>query len=208
MRLFVAISLPSHVREVLAAAQRALAERLVGSDIRWQDLERSHLTLVFLGDVAERDLPACRLAVTTTAERARPFTLRTDGLGAFPAPRRPSVLWLGVAGETGRLERVQAALADRLGGFGDSSPQGPFRPHLTLARVRRLSAAGRRELPELLGPDAEEQEAGRSTARPQSWPSRSWQAESLQLVRSTLKAGGAGHEVLLSAPLTGALGQE
>ena len=190
MRAFVAISVPEEVRERLADAQRQLKETLRSADIRWQDLSRSHLTLRFLGDVAERDLPGCRLAVSETARRVRPFELTTDGFGAFPTVLRPSVLWLGVAGELEQLNRLQGAVSRGVHTLAASSPTESFRPHLTLGRVRSLGGDSRAALAEMMseGP------------RPEA---ASWQVDSVQLMASELRPQGARYTVLLDAPLTG-----
>lgn len=189
MRAFVALSVPEEVRERLASAQRQLKELLRSADIRWQDLSRSHLTLRFLGDVAERDLPGCRLAVTEAARRARPFELTTTGFGAFPTVRRPSVLWLGVAGELDRLKRLQGAVARGVDPLAGSGPNETFRPHLTLGRVISLDGDSRTAFAELLG---------------ESPPAAAtWQVGSVQLLASELRPQGARYTVLLDAPLSG-----
>lgn len=186
MRAFVAIAVPAEVRELLAAAQRQLKETLPSADIRWQELSRSHLTLRFLGDVGERNLPGCRLAVTEAARRARPFQLTTDGFGAFPTVRRPSVLWLGVAGELEQLKRLQAGVSHGLDALA-GSPVESFRPHLTLGRVRSLDRESRAAFAELLSEDPP--------------AATSWQVDSVQLMASELRSQGARYTLLLDAPL-------
>lgn len=186
MRLFVALDVPEETRRVLRNTQDLLREELAGSRLGWQDTARSHLTLKFLGDVAERLLPACEMAVQEAARSVRPFRLTTGSLGVFPSPRRPSVLWLGVAGDVEALSKLQAEVSWRL---ADLSPPGdhPFRPHLTLARVKSLGPGAGARLSELLGQAATH--------------SGSWQVDSLRLMHSRLRSGGAVHEVVTEAEL-------
>lgn len=194
MRLFVSVPLSEEARTAMARAQNLLRTELTGVDLRLQNLEQSHLTLRFLGEVPETALPGCRSAVTAAARSAPPFTLRTARLGVFPGPRRPGVLWLGVGGETEMLEHVHQTLVRRLSPHIPSADESNFRPHLTLCRIQqRLSAVDRQRVIDLLS--AEE-----------PVPFATWQVDSVQLVRSRLLSGGAVHTVVLDEPLTGSPG--
>jgi 2'-5' RNA ligase len=188
MRLFVSLPIPDEIRAILRAAQEALTTALAGSELRLQGLERSHLTLAFLGEVPQSSVAGVRFAVDAAARSSRSFTLATGRYGAFPGPRRPSVLWLGVVGEVDELMRLQDRLVRRLEQQGRRAPENEFRPHLTLARVRRLGPEQRRALAGLL-------------ADTPPVPPASWQVTSLQLMHSRLLPRGASHELLHEAPL-------
>jgi 2'-5' RNA ligase len=190
MRLFVSLPIPEEVRPVLREAQEALTTALAGSELRLQDLERSHLTLAFRGEVPQGAVAGVRFAVDAAARTSHPFTLATGRFGAFPGQRRPSVLWLGVEGDIDELMRLQGALSRRLELPGQPAPENEneFRPHLTLARVRRLGAEQRRALAGLLA----------STA---PVPPATWRVTSLQLMHSRLLPRGASHELLHAADL-------
>ena len=189
MRTFVAVKVSDEVREHLAEAQRLLQRELAGAVVSWQALERSHLTLRFLGEVAERDLPGCRLAVSEAARRSPPFGLATAGFGAFPTASRPSVLWLGVAGDLDELDRLQTGVFSGLEHLVPAGSNETFRPHLTLGRVKRLDREARESFADLLA------------AEPP--PRVAWQVESVELMASDLNRRGARHLQLLSAPLRG-----
>ena len=138
MRTFVAVELSDALRDDLRRAQSALRRHVDG--VRWVRAETIHLTLKFLGEVAESDLPALCEAVRNAAEAAKPFTLRRQGFGAFPSARRPRVLWAGADAEppepAGLHDRLDAALA-RLGVPRETKG---FRAHLTLGRIQRPRA--------------------------------------------------------------------
>lgn len=142
MRLFLALELPHEPRLELAALSRRLAPGC--PDWRWLATESIHLTLRFLGEVdPERDR-AAREAWRRAAATARPLRLRLVGLGAFPGPRRPSVLWVGIEEETPAADGLQLLaqaleLAAREQGFAPEDRA--FRPHLTLARAARRGQA-------------------------------------------------------------------
>jgi 2'-5' RNA ligase len=142
MRLFAGIPIVDDARREIMA----LLDRLRGSawPVRWVPDEGLHLTLKFFGEVAPDRLDVIEEAVRFAAGGTGPLDLRLDGLGAFPSTVRPRVLWVGVDGPPAlellydRLERGGEAI-----GF---PPEGsPFRPHVTLGRVReghRLPADG------------------------------------------------------------------
>ena len=149
----------------------------------------AHLTLRFLGEVPpERNHLLGRLLAGVGRESA-PFLLRLEGVGAFPTPARPRVVWVGVT--RGRSEvaelarRVQAALASD---FGPSPEE--FVPHLTLFRVR--SVQDRVVAQELL--------AG---ARPAP-PPRDVLIDRLLLKESVLGPRGAVHRTIADFPLEAA----
>jgi 2'-5' RNA ligase len=98
--------------------------------------ENLHLTLAFLGQVDAALVESAEAAVRGAAEGRSPWRLRWTAAGAFPSASRPRVLWLGVDGGETLLD-VHAALAEAMAGGGFRVEDRAFRPHLTLARVRR-----------------------------------------------------------------------
>jgi 2'-5' RNA ligase len=139
-RLFAAVPLPPDLCAHLAAAQNAFAQQLPGNVVRWVRPEGIHLTLKFYGDVrGERAADfhaglerAARLAGAGAA--GTPLTLQ--GLGVFPNPSRPQVVWVGLEGDLGPLKRLQRAVEEEAEGLGYPPDGRPFAPHLTLGRVR------------------------------------------------------------------------
>src|SRR3954471_5211833 len=94
IRTFLAIELEPQVRERLIALQGKLSRPI--PDVKWVEPENLHLTLLFLGGVDERELPAvCRAAQTAVAELPG-FTLSVEAASCFPNARRPRVLWAGI----------------------------------------------------------------------------------------------------------------
>jgi 2'-5' RNA ligase len=148
-RLFVAIPIPSPVRDAVTA----LVDRVRSAadpdarDVRWVRLDGLHLTLRFLGPTEEENVAGVAAAVDQTARRVRPFEVVIAGGGAFPSVSRPRALWLGVAEGVSELAAAAVALDDALAEAGWSRDERPYRPHLTLARsdgVRSGPAAARR----------------------------------------------------------------
>ncbi|MDO8690713.1 MAG: RNA 2',3'-cyclic phosphodiesterase [Dehalococcoidia bacterium] len=135
VRTFIAVSLPAEVRDALARCQ----ERLGAAKIRyvkWVNPEGIHLTLKFLGNVDETNLPHLAQALRASVAGISAFHLRTGPLGAFPSPKSPRVLWVGLAGALDRLEVLHRAVEEAAALLGFPPEERSFAPHLTLARVR------------------------------------------------------------------------
>ncbi len=149
-RLFVALELPSEVKEGLAAVQAAL--RAQGLErLRWVRPEGIHLTLKFLGETPVSRVKAIVAALGPAAAGIGPISLSLDGLGTFGNRRGPRVLWVGLAGDLERLARLQRGVEAAMSQLGYPREGRPYSPHLTLARVpetelRRYAAVVERAL--------------------------------------------------------------
>jgi 2'-5' RNA ligase len=186
-RLFVALDPDDAVRAGAAAAIARL-EAAAGPGargLRFVAPESIHLTLRFLGEVAEERLEGLMESVSATAAAGRALALQVLGLGAFPSPARAHAVWLGVGGDLAALTELAASLDRHLRPLGFPAEARGFRPHLTVARTR-----GR--VPGLAG-------ALQSAATALA-PVR-WQATTLTLFESHLGRGGAQHLPLLQAQL-------
>lgn len=134
VRMFLAVELDDETRHRLAAQVDAL---VAGSYLpgRPVPIPNWHVTLRFLGATSElqRDVVLGGLSERLEGE---PFPIWFGGLGTFPKARRASVLWIDVADPTGGLARVAEVCEDvaRLAGFPDD--ERPYRPHLTISRLR------------------------------------------------------------------------
>jgi len=179
MRLFIALPLPDEVVELLQNQQQALKTALPNTRIRWSDPAQLHLTLIFLGEIAARDLPLVTQGLEFACRRVQPFGLETSQVGAFPSLRRPSVLWTGVTGDVEVLEGLHARLVGQLEGLYKPDRR-TFKPHLTLGRVRQF------------GHDELIQEV--VTNLPEQNPV-SWQVEEVKVFSSSLKPTGAVHDM-------------
>lgn len=131
MRLFIAVNLPDGEKERLYRETAML--RAGGLPVRWVAPESLHITLSFLGEVAERDAEGVRAVLTRVAANGSPFRLALHGIGAFPNLKRPRVIWVG-AEPAPELIGVQDELATQLAELGFRREERPFSPHLTLGR--------------------------------------------------------------------------
>lgn len=141
-----------------------------------------HLTLAFLGEVQPDRVPAVARALTDATRGTPALNLEATGLGAFPDSRRARVVWSGVEGDLDRLASLQKRLTEALRTEGFDLDDRPFRPHITLARLRVPQP-----LPSNL--DLSRRFGG-------------WRAGDVELYESRQGPGGVRYEVLAGVGLT------
>ena len=132
IRSFIAIPLTVPVYSAIDEIQSRLRRSL--SDVRWTRPDTLHLTLHFFGNISEESLDKAAACMVSIESLFSPFSLLFSGLGAFPAPDRARIFWLGV--HSPPLAKLHRALTERLGDCGFEIEQRPFRPHITLGRSR------------------------------------------------------------------------
>lgn len=133
-RTFIAIELSDESRRLVAEVQERL--RAAGATLRWIKPENLHYTLSFLGEIPAAQVARAVVATRSAVSHIKPFPVLIGGLGAFPSLERPQVIWLGCtegAEALGHLAREVKSALDQ-----ERLPQDPkpFRPHLTLGRVK------------------------------------------------------------------------
>jgi len=187
VRTFVAIELPPGVQRGLAQLQ----ERLKRSHppVRWVAPDKIHLTLNFLGEIPAGQVAAAGEATAGVGAQTAPFAVEATGVGVFPNPHRPRVVWVGLAGDMEALRALQAGLTNALAARGFPPEDRPFSPHLTLGRVRQQA---RPEEARALGQAVTELHIP-SLGR--------WQVEQVLLIRSDLRPEGPIYTPLRVVPL-------
>ncbi|GLT21425.1 RNA 2',3'-cyclic phosphodiesterase [Zoogloea oryzae] len=168
-RVFLALWPGDDVATRLSGLATAAHQSCGGRQMRRDTL---HLTLAFLGDVAEGRLPA--LCAAMTAVRGEAFSLRIDRLGYWP---HNHIVWGGCSSTPPQLLRLVADVREALAGAGFAhAGEAAFVPHLTLLRKARPSA-----LPDFT---------------PIDWP-----VAGFALVASTLSPAGPAYVQLAAWPL-------
>ena len=134
-RVFFAIQLDAGAVGQVRDALRDPLPAELSDRLRWLPPEDWHVTLRFVGNVPDSLVPALRGLAAEAAARHAPFEISFDELRLFPSDRRPLVL-----AATGRSDPAGVALAAALErvcqGFGLAPERRPWRPHISLARVR------------------------------------------------------------------------
>ena len=116
----------------IAQAQKMLAN--TGADLKLVDTQNMHLTVRFLGDIQPSMVDQIyeQMKQVTFSH----FQIELDGIGAFPKPAYPRVVWAGIRNGAKELKNVFEQLEPRLRGLGFQPDNKGFSPHLTIARVR------------------------------------------------------------------------
>ena len=188
MRLFAAITPTAEIRERLLHAIDAL--KPTSRAPRWVKPDGLHLTLKFFGDADAAQLPAIQSALQGVHIQS-PATIRIHGLGYFPNPRQPRIIWAGLTASA-ELPTLAAEIQSRVGPLGFPAEAREFSPHITLARI---STREHNPAPEPLD------NLLRAAAAFASYDFGTMHASEFHLFRSTLKSTGAEYSSLATFSL-------
>lgn len=139
LRAFIAIEIPLEIHKAIEQETALLREALPKSLIRWIPTGNIHLTLKFLGDVSPSNVDMLAQFLSTEVSQHSALELQFGGLGVFPNPKRPRVIWIGIQAPDGlaglaALHRgIEAATAK----LGYPPEKRPFSPHLTVGRIKK-----------------------------------------------------------------------
>jgi RNA 2',3'-cyclic 3'-phosphodiesterase len=178
LRLFIALNLPPPVRQALWETTTPLRD--LGIPVKWVRPEGIHVTLKFLGEVSEEREAELVAALGRAAAGARALSLALEGFGVFPDFSRPRVVWAGIAPEPA-LEILQHRVEQEIAPLGFPTEARAFHPHVTLGRAAREGRA--RDF------------AGLEAALNNLRFEETVLVETVDLMRSTLQAGGAVYHV-------------
>jgi RNA 2',3'-cyclic 3'-phosphodiesterase len=187
-RVFIAIAIPKSLGQKLAQLQTELAP--AAPEFRWASALPFHLTLAFLGEIPNLDLNAIGQIAAESARPIEPFELEVKGLGAFPSPSRPRVIWAGVtAPNLNPLFDLQGSLASSLERIGHPPDDRRFNPHVTLGH-RKHGRGGSGNLTGLV-------------ERYRLWSAGQFRVADVQVFASTPGRAGSVYTVLSEATLVG-----
>ncbi|MFB3904667.1 MAG: RNA 2',3'-cyclic phosphodiesterase [Acidobacteriota bacterium] len=186
IRSFVAVSLPPEVRARLEEYGKEL--KSLGLYGTYPKADSFHLTLKFLGNIPEQKVDPVGAALERAVVGIAPFQLQVRGLGVFPNPSSARVVWIGVE-QSEPLALLQERVEQGLESLEFPREDRPFRPHLTLARLKSKD--------NLKALQAYLREVGPSAA------AGTVPVDEIALFRSDLRPDGARYTRLRSARLAG-----
>ena len=134
IRSFVAVLIPDEIRRRLAEVEGKL--KASGADVKWVPEQNFHVTLKFLGYVEPDRLDEVNAAVKAALEGLSRFEVTLSGVGAFPKPNRPSVVWIGIAMGGEELKTLAERVERGLEQIGIDREARAFNPHITVGRLR------------------------------------------------------------------------
>lgn len=184
-RIFLALNLPEEIKKKLVEYQ----EKWPGLPVRWTRKENLHITLIFLGYLSDQELSElCRIC-QEVASRNFSFTVNLKKIiYAPPKKMPPRMIW--IAGEKSKefiqlREDLEKSLFTS-NKISFSPEERDFSPHITLGRIRawefrKIEPEERPEMNEEID--------------------LSFGVNSLEVMESQLKRGGAEYTILASFPL-------
>jgi 2'-5' RNA ligase len=182
MRLFVALALPPELKKTLGLLLKEISS--TKAPVKWVDPEHMHLTLKFLGEVADEKEQVIYEVSRLAAKGARPFSLRVEEVGAFPSLKRARVIWVGVS-KSPHLATLSRRIEEGFQAVGFPAEKKPWTPHLTLGRVK-----GDSHLRDL-----------ESRLAAASFPPHTFTVENISIVKSILRPSGPIYTTLREIPL-------
>jgi 2'-5' RNA ligase len=189
LRTFIAVELAKPIRDRVIALQEKLAG--TGTEVKWVEPENLHVTLLFLGEVEDREVPdVCRLTADCVRKHA-PFTMTVEAVGCFPNPRRPRILWVGVGQGADELCAIHDELEASFDSMGVRREERRFTPHITLGRVKS---------------DRPLDDLSAVLTKQAAWKAGESPVREIHVMSSRLGSHGPKYTVLSRAPLNAAPG--
>jgi 2'-5' RNA ligase len=188
IRTFIAVDPGKAIRDRCVALQETLAR--TGTEVKWVDVDNLHVTLLFLGEVENRDMPQVCRAVADGCAGHEPFEMSVEGAGCFPNLRRPRTLWVGTGAGEQELVALHDALEPPLLDLGCYRREDrKYTPHITLGRVKA---------------DRRTESLSQALSRQADWKGGTIPVEEVLVMSSELKPQGPVYTVLSRAQLGGA----
>ncbi|HSC35982.1 MAG TPA: RNA 2',3'-cyclic phosphodiesterase [Thermodesulfobacteriota bacterium] len=133
MRLFIAALLPDEIRARMDEYIGALRSRSGG--VKWEQREKLHVTLKFLGSVEDSKVPDVSSIIDGLVRNYSPFETDITGYGGFPDMRYPRILYIGLS-ENPELSSLQGRIDEALEPLGFPRETRGFLPHVTIGRIK------------------------------------------------------------------------
>ncbi len=134
IRAFIAVDINEDIRREMRELHGILGK--TGAKVSWVAPEKMHLTVIFLGDIPLESVSGVCDVMDRVAGEIQPFVVEIAGAGWFGSERSPKVLWADIPGPPKLLADLHGRLSAEIDSMGVPLETRPFRPHLTLGRVR------------------------------------------------------------------------
>lgn len=134
IRAFIAVDIDDKTKQKISELISNLKKS--GADAKWITEGQTHLTLKFMGNIDENGVQKISDIISDISNDFEPFKINFSGIGGFPNLNHPSVIWLGIENGSEHLKRLNGAVETALEKIGFKKGDRPFKPHLTLARIR------------------------------------------------------------------------
>lgn len=183
IRSFLAIEIPEMLHPPMEELQKKL--KVTRADVKWVAPQNMHFTLKFFGEISSEKIAQASQIIEPIVAHCQPFSISISGLGCFPSPYRPRVIWLGINTGNREMALLQKKIEEKLLAVGFPAEERAFTPHLTMGRIR--SGRNLSDLQPLL-------------AANQNWQVGTFEVREIVLFKSDLKPTGAIYTHLRTFP--------
>ena len=187
LRAFIAVDIPSEIQQTIHKKTEPLRNTL-GGLVRWIPAENLHLTLKFLGDTSQANVEFLIQMMRHEADSCPSFDMHLYGLGSFPSPKRPRVIYIGIQAPAG-LDALQRGIESSSRRLSYEPEERAFSPHLTIGRVKQNV------------PAVDQQKISRAIEQTKIDSLGTARVDSVHLYKSDLNPSGSVYTRLYSAPL-------
>ncbi len=130
MRTFVAVEISN--QEILNSIQEIQSKLKIQA--KPVSIKNIHFTMLFLGEIS--DSMSQEVIEKLSSIKFRPFDVSIQGIGVFPKPSHPRIIWVDTDKEGGqKLSQLASAIIEKLSSLGFKADK-PFKPHITIFRVK------------------------------------------------------------------------
>ena len=135
-RIFIALKVEAG--NTLLNMISALKSGLKNDSIKWTNPDNIHITLAFLGDTDEKKIKPIISMLYDRCREASKFELSIKGAGVFRNLHDPRIIWTGIE-PSDELIKLNAVVMNGLKEFDIKLEDRPFKPHLTIGRIKHLN---------------------------------------------------------------------
>ena len=183
VRSFIAIEVPEKIQKEVISLKENISSDY--TKVRWVRKENIHLTLIFLGEIAEDVIAHVKERMQTVSKKHKTFNMALQGTGVFPNFKRPRVLWVGVSPESKEpIIHLAHDLMNSLD-FLKIDERKDFTPHITFGRIKSVY----------------DSVSLKSAIESMSIKTEEFTAKEITLFKSVLKPDGAVYTPLTKFPL-------
>ncbi len=132
--MFIAIEIEKRVKDRILEFLNHLKKSDLG--IRWVAPENLHVTVKFIGDIDPIILPSLIESLENVASHFCPFTIQIENIGAFPATKKPRILYTGLGDREETLPRMVEEIEEELEKYGINRESKQYVGHITVGRTK------------------------------------------------------------------------
>ena len=134
MRLFVALQPPLSLHKEMVKSLQAL-QSIKHKGINWVAPENLHITVNFIGEVAEHQVEAIKELISAQASKLGAIKLKVEGIDLYPH-REPRLIWLALSGDEKELSHLNRQLLSSMRELGIDADAKKLKLHVTLGRIK------------------------------------------------------------------------